>query len=508
MRSLAIIALVVSACVLAQASLDGLASKLDPFLTKHTTTLNEDEVLSVFLRVGHSHSLEELRALVPANATRVDRIKSVTRFLRSQAELHQGPLRAHLRELAVEHASFWIVNAVQAHMNLSTLAKVAAHPSVVRVDSDQSFKAQLETPDYVEDPSMQYPREGDHAEWNVRYIHAEDVWHTGIRGEGMVLANADTGVQYSHPALVNQYRGTLESGHYDHNYNWWDAVPSQSHYGSSCGGKSTRPCDDHGHGSHTTGTAVGGDGGSNVIGVAYEAKWIACRNMDAGTGKPSYYISCLQFFMAPTDLEGRDPKEELAPHVVSNSYGCPPNEGCGPLSLTEAVDAIVAAGIFMSVSAGNDGPQCATVDSPPGTIESVFSVAAAMKGSNSVASYSSRGPVTVDHSNRVKPDIIAPGSSVRSCVPTNSYAVMSGTSMAAPAVAGSVLLLWQSDPTLIGDIEATRERLSENALTLHSTTICNEHYGIPTSERDLAYGSGMINIYDAVLDSARDRRRK
>ena len=84
----------------------------------------------------------------------------------------------------------------------------------------------------------------------------------------------------------------------------------------------------HGHGSHTIGTMVGDDGGSNQVGVAPGAKWIGCRNMNAGDGTPAQYNECAQFFLAPTDLSGANPNPDLAPDVISNSWGCPASEGC------------------------------------------------------------------------------------------------------------------------------------------------------------------------------------
>ena len=72
----------------------------------------------------------------------------------------------------------------------------------------------------------------------------------------------------------------------------------------------------------------GDDGAGNQIGVAPGAKWIGCRNMDQGVGTPATYTECFQFFIAPTDLNGQNPNPTLRPHVMNNSWGCPPSEGC------------------------------------------------------------------------------------------------------------------------------------------------------------------------------------
>src|SRR5207253_5916476 len=134
--------------------------------------------------------------------------------------------------------------------------------------------------------------------------------------------------------------------------------------GGSCGPNSLFPCDDYGHGTHTTGTTSGDDGAGNQVGVAPGAKWIGCRNMDVGNGTPASYTECFQFFMAPTDLSGQNPNPALRPHVMNNSWGCPTSEGCAPDTLRTVVENSQASGIFVEVSAGNSGSSCGTVNDP------------------------------------------------------------------------------------------------------------------------------------------------
>eukprot|EP01120_Amphizonella_sp_Union-15-10_P006912 TRINITY_DN2288_c0_g1_i3.p1 TRINITY_DN2288_c0_g1~~TRINITY_DN2288_c0_g1_i3.p1 ORF type:complete len:217 (+),score=32.49 TRINITY_DN2288_c0_g1_i3:146-796(+) len=214
--------------------------------------------------------------------------------------------------------------------------------------------------------------------------------------------------------------------------------------------------------------------------------------MDNGVGTPKLYIACLQFFVAPTDLKGLNPKPELAPHVIGNSYGCPTSEGCTWDALLVAAQNVRKAGIFMSVSAGNSGSRCSSINDPPAIYESVFSVGALGLRTDTIATYSSRGPVTVDGSNRIKPNIAAPGSSVRSSVPPSSYSTFSGTSMASPAVAGAVALLWEAKSNLIRDVEKT-ERLFEKTATPLSSTTCGST-GFPNN----VYGYGGVNVLAAV----------
>src|SRR4029450_3369830 len=144
-------------------------------------------------------------------------------------------------------------------------------------------------------------------------------------------------------------------------------------------------------------------------GVAPGAKWIGCRNMGQGNGTPATYTECLQFFIARTNLQGQTPNPALRPHVMNNSWGCPPSEGCAAGTLETIVNNTTAAGIFVEVSAGNAGPSCSSVNDPPSIYAASYSTGALTTGTNSVVGFSSRGPVTVDGSNRVKPDISAPG---------------------------------------------------------------------------------------------------
>ena len=120
----------------------------------------------------------------------------------------------------------------------------------------------------------------------------------------------------------------------------------------------------------------------------------------------------------------------------------------------------------------------------------------ALDSNNLVADFSSRGPVTVDGSNRIKPDLSAPGVNIRGAVPGNTYSSgWSGTSMAAPHVAGGVALIWQAKPGLIGDIDGT-EALYESTATHKKTpeTCGNTKGKVPNN----TYGYGLINLFKAV----------
>jgi subtilisin family serine protease len=172
-------------------------------------------------------------------------------------------------------------------------------------------------------------------------------------------------------------------------------------------------------------------------------------------------------------------------------------EGCDPNALLYAANHLRDAGIFVAVSTGNDGPNCSTIDSPLALYASVFSVGA-IDNNGDIAYFSSRGPVTVDGSNRMKPDIAAPGVNVLSSVPGNGYALESGTSMAGPHVVGAVALLWSADPSLRGDIDRTEKILTDTAQPYTGSKALGCFEG---TTPNTAYGYGVLNVYAAVKEA-------
>src|SRR5881392_4362853 len=219
--------------------------------------------------------------------------------------------------------------------------------------------------------------------------------------------------------------------------------------------------------------------------------------MDQGNGTPARYIECMEFFLAPYPVNGNpnqgDPLE--APDITSNSWVCPPSEGCSANTLRAAVEAQVAAGIMMVAGAGNDGPDCSTVMYPPAIYAASYAVGALTTGTDTIAGFSSRGPVTIDGSNRIKPDITAPGTNTRSASNTcdSCYTFASGTSMATPHIAGAMALLWSAIPSLQHQIQASRDAL--NSTTVQ---ILDAQCGNATPPNNV-YGWGRINVAAATL---------
>jgi subtilisin family serine protease len=424
-----------------------------------------------------------------------ERPRVIHAALKSVADASQGDVLAWLAREGIAHRRFVVANAIAATLPPDKLATLAKRADTLRIDAVPVVRAAL--------PKAGPPMFGKSVtaiEPGVTYINADDVWTTyGARGAGVVVAGQDTGYRWTHGAIRNKYLGWNGSSA-DHNYTWHDAIHSG---GGVCGANSVQPCDDDGHGTHTMGTMVGDDGGTNQIGVAPDAKWIACRNMDQGNGTPTTYLECFDFFLAPTDLGGQNPDPARAPHVINNSWGCPTSEGCNSgnwATMRTAVENLGAAGVLVVVSAGNSGSSCSTVSDPPAFFDASFAVGAFSSSTGSLASFSSRGPVTADASGRMKPDIAAPGVSVRSSTSGSdtSYGASSGTSMAGPHVAAAAALLMSAVPQLKRQPALVRQYLTQSATPVSSTSCSSA--GVPNN----LWGSGRLDVLAAVQAALAD----
>jgi serine protease AprX len=379
--------------------------------------------------------------------------------LTQHASLSQAAIKSSLRQQGIQFRSFWAANMIVAEIDAAEVEELAARPDVARIDSN-SWKRRIDKSEKVL-PEISSNLSPTSVEWGVTNINAPVVWSAGFTGQGIVVAGLDTGIRWSHDTIKSKYRGWNGSTA-DHNYNWFDAVHSG---GGTCGANTTAPCDDNSHGTHTVGTMVGDDGAGNQVGVAPGAKWIGCRNMNQGNGTPATYAECFQFMIAPTDLAGNNPDPTRRPHILNNSWACPVSEGCiTGAELETIVNSATAAGIFVVASAGNSGPGCSSISSPPATYTSAFSVGS-VNISNQLASNSSRGPSLFYDPSLLKPNVSAPGVAVRSStsISDTSFATISGTSMAGPHVAGVIALLWSAVPSLSRNIEATRSILQNTA---------------------------------------------
>jgi serine protease AprX len=425
---------------------------------------------------------------------KAERGRAVMAQLQATGGQARAAVQAELAARGIRSRSLWIANAVAARLDAATLAAIAQRPDVARIESDRAFYTELPRTEAM------LPKAAKAVEPNVTRVRAPEAWALGFRGHGVVVGAQDTGYQWDHPAVRNRYRGWNGSSAL-HAYNWYDAVRSEINAAPNpCGVASNVPCDDNSHGTHTLGTVLGDDGGANQIGVAPDAQWIGCRNMDSGDGRPSTYLACFQFFIAPTDLAGLNPDPARAPDVITNSWGCPPSEQCALDSFDNALAAVRAAGILNVVAAGNDGASCGSINTPPATSADVFTIGSTTN-LDARSGFSSIGPVSIDGSNRLKPDLMAPGSSVRSAVRGGGYATFSGTSMATPNVAGVAALVMSANPALRGDPAAVEAILRETALPLSPAGLdCGGFMAI--SYPNHIYGYGRVDALAAVQRAA------
>jgi subtilisin family serine protease len=396
----------------------------------------------------------------------------VVNRLQSVADSSQNGLRALLRERKASFKSFWIVNAILIKSGAATLEAVAARSEVARVVPDWS--ARVETPGGTANIST--------IEWNIQRIRAPEVWSQyNDRGQGITVATIDTGAQWNHPALIKQYRGLscpFMCLSVNHNYNWYDP----SHI---CAPDGKTPCDNVSHGTHVMGIVVGDDRGSNQIGVAPRAYWIAAKGCEENSCSSSALLMSGQWMLAPRDLNDQNARPDLRPDVINNSWGT----GNGSDTFYQAtVQAWVASGIFPVFSVGAGGPGCGTVGAPASYPES-YGVGA-FDMSNSIASFSARGPSPLG--GIIKPNAAAPGVSIRSSVPPNSYSVFSGTSMATAHVTGTVALIWAGAPAFRRNISGTRSIIDQTAIDV-SDLSCG---GTPGNNN--VWGEGRLDAFAAV----------
>ena len=410
----------------------------------------------------------------------VERRTVVYGLLTHHANATQADLRRTLDRFGVAYRPYYLVNAVEVDGGPLWRWWLARRPEVERVLVSPELRP-LPAPSPATSGTQDVP---EMAPWSLGRIYAPMVWRQlGITGAGIVVGQSDSGADGSHPELRDQYRGNAPGGPAGDDYNWldpWNNTPA--------------PADSGGHGTHTLGTAVGRN-----VGVAPDATWIACVNLPRNLGNPPRYLDCLQFLLAPFPRAGdalADGRPELGAHVLNNSWGCPPQEGCDVDALLPAVRALRAAGVFVVASAGNNGPTCASIDSPPALYDEVFTVGATDEA-NAVAGFSSRGPVSTDGSGRAKPDIAAPGVGVLSAYPGGGYEYNDGTSMAGPHVVGVVALMWSANPALIGDIERTEQILIATARTdyvVADTPDCGNAKARPNN----LVGYGIVDAFAAV----------
>jgi subtilisin family serine protease len=348
--------------------------------------------------------------------TRAARLAAVERALRDQAARTQyGVLRllAQRPDSVAAVTPLWIANAIEVKATPDVIREVAARPEVAAVQPNATIQAPAAVTSSAAEP-------------NLDVVNAPDLWDLGYRGQGVVVASMDTGVDATHPDLSGSWRGGSNS--------WYD--PNGQH---------TTPTDVNGHGTQTTGVMVGGAAGGTSIGLAPDAKWIAVKIFnDSGQATTSRIHQGFQWLLDPDG----NPSTPDAPNVVNNSWTMS-TASCA-LDFQLDLRSLRAAGILPVFAAGNYGPTVGTVMSPANLPEA-FAVGGT-DNSDAIYPYSSRGPSSC--AGATAPALAAPATNVRTSDLYGGYVTDTGTSMAAPHVSGALALLLSAVPGLSADQQA------------------------------------------------------
>ncbi|MCP4293763.1 MAG: S8 family serine peptidase [bacterium] len=446
---------------------------------------NADETVSVLVYMAEKAPIAQLtEELRSAKASRKQRHSVIVSTLQDVAE-NQKELLSELstQKLSGEvvgYTSYWISNLMVVEATPAVIYRIADRLDVEFVESN--FEVEL-----IEPIHRGNTMSGDDSQAGSRSIgitngltaiNADRVWYElGITGNGRIVGSLDTGVDGSHVALANSWRGQTHSWQ----ESWHDVVGAVSQF----------PVDYNSHGTHTTGT-MAGVAANDTIGVAWGSQWIAANAIDqgAGGGFTNDIIDCLQWF---TDPDGNPETIDDVPDAVCNSWGVTSNMGypaCYSYWYT-VIDNCEAAGVVTVWATGNEGPSGSSVRSPANratTTTNSFSVGSVNANGSypySISSFSSRGPsqCSAPAPNLIKPEVSAPGQGVYSSVP-GGYSNFDGTSMATPHVAGVVALMREAAPNI--EVDTIKQILMDSA------------HDFGTSGEDNLYGWGFIDAYEAV----------
>ncbi|MFM9142757.1 MAG: S8 family serine peptidase [Bacteroidota bacterium] len=334
---------------------------------------------------------------------------------------------------------------------ISSLAVIEATPSYfltlvdlygdqiewIEPDADPGFGPD---PVNLEPGTEPRPESVGGTEPGLRTTQAPMMWARGYRGRGRLGMNIDTGVWGSHPALAGRWKGLQ--------------VPaSQAWLGTGnsptdCGGGTP-------HGTHVMGTMVGMDPQTqDTVGMAVRSQWIAAGALCAGG-------STTAAFQWALDPDGNPNTTTDVPDVINNSWGGSTQDSsqCNSPTYLPLFNALSAAGLAVVFSAGNSGSGLSTITSPKNininevNVFCTGNVSVGANGNLSIAPSSSRGPsicLSTDSSLLIKPELVAPGTGIRSTGNNGAYLSLTGTSMASPHVSGAVLLLKEAFPNLPG----------------------------------------------------------
>lgn len=431
-------------------------------------SLDSDSLVDVVVFLHRNLPENVHKALANSRALRADRIRTLAENL----PLHRGWGAPQIEQFLSKHSvspnkRLWIVPAYTARLPLRLIDDLALLEGVKMVVQDAEL---------IYDPPVKAdavsPQMASSVSAALELLNVRPLWQQGLDGQGTLVCNFDTGVEWDHPALVNKWRGNRAAL----SECWFSKVNPDD-----------PPSDRSGHGTHTMGIMVGAAGG-DTVGVAPGAEWISAGVIDQGRPLQTTLSDIIEAFQWAINPDGDPNTSDDVPDVISNSWGVPKGlfSPCDD-TFSEVIETVEAAGIVAIFAAGNEGPAPMTVRNPAdwaATPLSAFSVGA-VDQSGVIAGFSSRGPSSCDP-DAVKPEVVAPGVAIRSCARGGAFVTMQGTSQAAPFVAGLVALMRQYNPE--ATVAQIKTALVEAAIDKGDPGEDNEYgYGLVDAARLLDY---------------------
>jgi len=452
------------------------SGELTPDLAQLVESKQSGEIIKVWIKLHPAGSNHQLKAALSTQATtRTERHRLVIDHFKTEHALAQKPLLERLNELKTldkvkaTHA-YWIVNVIEAEIVAGELPALAAWPDVEIIQTVPTIHLIKPEPATALSSSAI-----SGATDNLIHIKARQAWAAGYTGAGRLVCSFDTGVEGSHDALCNKWKG-LDG---DSAAAWFDPILDEPF-------PHTQPVDPN-HGTHVMGIMVG-HYGADTTGVAPGARWISAAVIDVGS------TAILRAFEWAADPDGNPNTMDDVPDVINHSWGFDRNNWkivCEDIFF-EAIDHIETLGIVNIFAAGNAGSAAYSITNPANRAEDSLDCFAVGNLNATVTppiltSSSSRGPSSCpDTYGAIKPNVVAPGTGISSSKSANSYGLMSGTSMAAPHVSGLVTLLRQKNPN------ATVDEIKE---AIRSSATGNPTWGtLPDSN----YGWGQIDCMAAL----------
>jgi len=343
-------------------------------------------------------------------------LSSLRRHAAAQGAEAQALLAAGVRTGAARNIrQFWICAGIYAEVTPLMLNALAALSAIDRITTN--FSCSLITPAVDQSDAA-----AGSITWGLDHINARTVWRSlGLTGAGVRIAHLDTGVNAAHPALAGKVSAWVE----------FDAAGEPV--------AASVMHDSETHGTHTAGVLVGGSPGQ-PLGVAPSAQLMSAKVLNGATGTFAQLLGGMEWVIDPDG----NPATDDGADIVSMSLGMAGmNE-----EFVEPLQALIAAGVVPVCAIGNAGEG---MTSSPANVPGAIAVGA-IDALDKVCFFSGGAVVewamSACSGTCTKPDVAAPGAQIRSASAYGGYLTLSGTSMAAPFVAGTVALMLQARPTL------------------------------------------------------------